>query len=73
MRTASAFGAWGWPRLLPWLFVAFLPAVIRSGPESYKALLIEGLLLPLLTLAPSMLFGGQVHHPGPTGRSPLHA
>jgi hypothetical protein len=73
MRTASAFGAWGWPRLLPWLFVAFLPAVIRSGPESYKALVIEGLLLPLLTLAPSMLFGGQVHHPGPTGRSPLHA
>lgn len=35
-------------RLIPFLFVAFLPQLLRSGPEAYKALLVEGLGVPLL-------------------------
>jgi hypothetical protein len=35
----------------PWLFVACLPPLIRAGPEGYKGLFIEGLLIPMCTLA----------------------
>jgi hypothetical protein len=37
--------------LLPVLFVAYLPQVLRSGPEAYKSLLAEGIILPLMLLA----------------------
>ena len=33
--------------MLPLLFVAFLPLLVRSGIEGYKALLVEGMALPL--------------------------
>ncbi|MCB0815838.1 MAG: hypothetical protein KDB87_22060, partial [Flavobacteriales bacterium] len=36
--------------VLPFLFVAFLPQVLRNGPEAYRTLLVEGLLLPVLIL-----------------------
>ncbi len=51
--------------LLPLCFVAALPEVIRSGPEAFKALVFEGSLLPLMVLAPAMLFGrrsGRTHN-----------
>jgi hypothetical protein len=35
----------------PWLLVAYLPPLVRAGPEGYKGLVVEGLLLPVLTLA----------------------
>jgi hypothetical protein len=73
MRMASARGRSGWPRLLPWLFVAFLPAVIRSGPESYKALVVEGLLFPLLTLAPALIMGGRLARNGTDHKAEPHA
>ncbi len=53
LRAAQWGSALAWPRLLPWMFVSFLPAMVRSGPESLKALLIEGLLLPLLVVVPA--------------------
>ncbi len=34
-------------RMLPWCFVAFLPALVRNGPEAYKALLFEGCIIPI--------------------------
>ncbi len=37
--------------LSPWLFVACLPPLIRAGPEGYKGFIIEGLLIPIATLA----------------------
>ena len=39
--------------LSPWLFVSGIPALIRSGPEAYKALIIEHLLIPtfIITIA----------------------
>jgi hypothetical protein len=39
--------------IAPWVFVAGLPSLIRAGPEGYKGLVIDGLLIPLavLTLA----------------------
>jgi hypothetical protein len=33
------------------LFVAYLPPLVRAGPEGYKGFLIEGVLVPLFTLA----------------------
>jgi hypothetical protein len=41
----------GFAHLLPWCFVAFLPSLIRNGPEAFKALLVEGLALPVLLVA----------------------
>lgn len=42
------------PRLFatiaPWLFVAYLPALVRAGPEGYKGLFIEGFQIPVATL-----------------------
>jgi len=35
----------------PWLFVACLPPLIRAGPEGYKGLIVEGLIIPMATLA----------------------
>jgi len=35
------------------MFVSFLPAMVRSGPESLKAPLIECLLLPLVVVVPA--------------------
>jgi len=37
--------------LSPWLFVACLPALIRAGPEGYKGFIVEGLMIPIGTLA----------------------
>jgi hypothetical protein len=34
----------------PWLFVACLPPLIRAGPEGYKGWVIEGVLIPVVTL-----------------------
>jgi len=49
----SAASRWGlaFRTLAPWLFVAFLPNIIRSGIEAYKALLFEGLLIPVTVVA----------------------
>jgi hypothetical protein len=35
----------------PWLFVACLPPLIRAGPEGYKGFIVEGLMIPMGTLA----------------------
>ncbi len=35
----------------PWLFVACLPPLIRAGPEGYKGFIVEGLMIPMCTLA----------------------
>jgi hypothetical protein len=35
----------------PWMFAACLPTLIRAGPEGYKGLIVEGLLIPMATLA----------------------
>lgn len=37
--------------LAPWLFAANLPPLIRAGPEGYKGLMVDCMLVPLLTLA----------------------
>jgi hypothetical protein len=34
----------------PWLFVACLAPLVRAGPEAYKGLLLEGVLIPVGTL-----------------------
>jgi hypothetical protein len=31
----------------PWLFPAYLPALVRAGPEGYKGFLIEGVIIPV--------------------------
>ncbi len=35
----------------PWLFAAYLPSLLRAGPEGYKGFLVEALLIPVGTLA----------------------
>ena len=37
--------------IAPWLFVACLPPLIRAGPEGYKGFIVEGLMIPMGTLA----------------------
>jgi hypothetical protein len=37
--------------IAPWVFVACLPPLIRAGPEGYKGLLIDGVLIPMSVLA----------------------
>ncbi len=37
--------------IAPWVFVACLPPLIRAGPEGYKGYIVEGLMIPILTLA----------------------
>jgi hypothetical protein len=39
-----------WVALLPFLFVSFLPQLLRTGPEGYRALLVEGFGVPLAVL-----------------------
>jgi len=34
----------------PWLFVAYLPSLLRAGPEGYKGFVIEAVLIPVGTL-----------------------
>jgi hypothetical protein len=48
-----ATSRWGlaFRTLAPWLFVAFLPNLIRAGIEAYKALLFESLLIPVTIVA----------------------
>lgn len=46
-RTA---GRGAWASFLPYLFVAFLPTLLRTGPEGFRALLIEGFGIPLAVL-----------------------
>src|SRR5262249_12059446 len=45
----------GWPRVLgilaPWMFVAEIPTMMRAGPETYKSLLIEAILIPTVVLS----------------------
>lgn len=35
----------------PWLFAAYLPSLLRAGPEGYKGFLVEALFIPVGTLA----------------------
>jgi hypothetical protein len=35
----------------PWVFVANLAPLLRAGPEGYKGLVIEGFLIPMITLS----------------------
>jgi hypothetical protein len=37
--------------IAPWLFVACLPPLVRAGPEGYKGFVVEGLMIPMATLA----------------------
>jgi len=37
--------------IAPWVFVACLPPLIRAGPEGYKGFIVEGLMIPMVTLA----------------------
>lgn len=46
-----------WPRwyyifavLSPWLFTAYIPTIMRVGPEIYKGLFVEGFFVPVATL-----------------------
>jgi hypothetical protein len=57
MRTMVPFALKGFAQVLPWCFVAFLPSLIRNGPEAFKSLLFEGLALPFILVAFSSLFG----------------
>jgi len=45
----------GWRRVLgvlsPWMFVAEIPTLMRAGPETYKSLLIEAILIPTVVLS----------------------
>jgi hypothetical protein len=36
--------------IAPWVFVAGLPPLIRAGPEGYKGVIIEGVLIPVSIL-----------------------
>jgi len=37
--------------IAPWVFTAYLPPLIRAGPEIYKGFVLEGILIPLAVLA----------------------
>jgi hypothetical protein len=36
--------------IAPWVFAACLPPLIRAGPEGYKGLVIDGLVIPMAVL-----------------------
>ena len=36
--------------IAPWLFVAYLPPLIRAGPEGYKGWILEAVLIPVAVL-----------------------
>jgi hypothetical protein len=44
-RTGLAFRLFA--AVAPWLFPAYLPALVRAGPEGYKGLVIEAVLIPV--------------------------
>ncbi|HLX44097.1 MAG TPA: hypothetical protein VKR43_11715 [Bryobacteraceae bacterium] len=37
--------------IAPWVFVANLPSLIRSGPEGYKGLAVDGVAMPMVALS----------------------
>jgi hypothetical protein len=37
--------------IAPWVFVANLPSLIRSGPEGYKGLAVDGVVMPMVALS----------------------
>jgi hypothetical protein len=37
--------------LSPWVFAACLPSLVRCGPEGYKGLIVDGLMIPMMVLA----------------------
>lgn len=43
--------------LAPWMVVAYIPSLIRAGPEAYKGLIIEGFILPTLVLTLASVSG----------------
>jgi hypothetical protein len=51
MSAKSGFAFRLFAIISPWLFVACLPPLIRAGPEGYKGFIIEGLMIPIGTLA----------------------
>jgi hypothetical protein len=59
------------PPMLPLLLVAFLPALLRSGPEAYKMLVMEAWLIPLLVITATIQLHGTAPgqaHAGDHGR-----
>jgi hypothetical protein len=36
--------------IAPWIFVAYIHAMMRAGPEVYKGLFLEGIFMPLTVL-----------------------
>ncbi|HTS78803.1 MAG TPA: hypothetical protein VMG40_21505 [Bryobacteraceae bacterium] len=37
--------------IVPWMFVANLPSLVRTGPEGYKGFVVDGILTPMTPLA----------------------
>lgn len=37
--------------IVPWMFVANLPSLVRTGPEGYKGFVVDGILTPVTPLA----------------------
>jgi len=37
--------------IAPWVFVASIPSLVRCGPEGYKGVMIDGVLIPMAALA----------------------
>jgi hypothetical protein len=62
-----------WNLVLPWMFVANIPMLIRAGFEGYKALLIEAFLLPTIILLLASTDGGfyRMFRPNHARRPPL--
>jgi hypothetical protein len=40
-----------WAALAPWMFAAYVPPLVRAGPEGYKGFLLEAALIPVAVLA----------------------
>jgi hypothetical protein len=34
--------------IAPWVFVACMPSLIRAGPEGYKGVIVDGLIIPMV-------------------------
>ena len=47
LRSNSGLLARVFACIAPWVFAAFLPPLLRAGPEAYKGFLLEGVLIPL--------------------------
>ncbi len=50
IRSGSSLAFRVFATVAPWLFVAYLPPLLRAGPESYKGFVIEAVLIPVGTL-----------------------